>query len=437
MYKVGDEHIQTVMYSLIGCRKRHVHDDGCTVSGHVHTDDLYAMLKDTGCHGKREGTMRKSLLCTVIVLLTMITLPVMANAHHVEEPPEIRTHAHAASLIDVASGRILYSYNGDEPMLIASLTKIMTAVVAIENGNLTDVVKVSRSAVGKEGSSIYLKEGQEMTLHHLLYGLMLRSGNDAASAIAEHVGGTEEGFVYMMNLKAQQLGLHNTSFKNPHGLDEDGHYSSANDLAKLTAYALRDPAFREIVATKVKRVPNPEQKWDHVWYNKNKMLSLYEGADGVKTGFTKAAGRGLVSSATRDGRQLVAVTINDGNDWLDHAQLLDWGFRYFAPQRLIAEGESIEGAPYVAARSFFYALYEGEIDHVTHEVVLEQEHSIDYRLGKRGRLNFYLDDEYIGSVPLMENPEAPTMSLHPDQDSNRKSYMWTLRALMTRMFTLQ
>jgi D-alanyl-D-alanine carboxypeptidase len=380
--------------------------------------------------------MKRSLLITVILVLLPVIMPLSAYAHHVEKPPEISTGAEAAALIDVASGRILYSHRGDEPMLIASLTKIMTAIVAIEYGELTDVIRVQRSAVGKEGSSIYLKEGQEMTLHHMLYGLMLRSGNDAATAIAEHVGGTEQGFVYMMNQKAEELGLKNTSFKNPHGLDAEGHYSSANDLAKLTAYALRNPVFREIVSTKVKRVPNPGEKWDHIWYNKNKMLSLYEGADGVKTGYTKAAGRGLVSSATRDGRQMAAVTINDGNDWLDHARLLDWGFRYFATQRLIAEGETVEDTPYVAGRSFYYPLYEGEIGHVTHEVVLEQKDSVDYRLGVRGRLNFYLDGTFIGSVPLVDKPEQPGFS-HERQPDEGGGYLRTLRSLFLKMFTLR
>lgn len=379
--------------------------------------------------------VKKVSLVYMFIIFIMAIVPQHIVAHHIEEPPPIHTNAHAAALIDVASGRLLYSYNGDEEMLIASLTKIMTAIVAIENGELTDLVTVSATASGKEGSSIYLKVGQQMTLHDLLYGLMLRSGNDAASAIAEHVGGSERGFVFMMNNKAAELGLLHTSFQNPHGLDMDNHYSSANDLAKLTAYALKNPTFREIVATKVKRVKNPSAKWDHVWYNKNKMLSLYEGADGVKTGYTKAAGRGLVSSATRDGRQLAVVTINDGSDWMDHAHLLDWGFRYFANQTLIQEGERIADTQYVAAKSFIYPLYEGEIEHVSHEVVLEPEQSLDYRLGERGRLNFYLEDSFIGSVPLMEDRKAEQAFANIDQQA-KDGYWYVLSALWSRLFQL-
>ncbi|KPV55216.1 peptidase M15, partial [Paenibacillus sp. A3] len=213
------------------------------------------------------------------------------------------TGAQAAALIDVASGRLLYSSRGDKPMRIASLTKIMTAIVAIEHGRLSDRAKVSKNAFGKEGSSIYLRLNEEMNLKDLLYGLMLRSGNDAAITIAEHVGGSVEGFAFLMNEKAKVVGMTNSSFKNPSGLDEQGHYSTANDMAKLTAYALKNPVFQEIVKTKVKKVPNPNESWDYSWVNKNKMLSLYDGADGVKTGYTKLAKRCLVSSATRGGQQ--------------------------------------------------------------------------------------------------------------------------------------
>lgn len=244
-------------------------------------------------------------------------------------------------------------------MLIASLTKIMTALVAIENGDITSKVKVGKNAFAKEGSSLYLKLGEEMTLKDMLYGLMLRSGNDAATAIAEHVGGSEQGFVYLMNAKAQELNLKNTHFANPHGLDAEGHFSSANDLAVLTAYAMHNPVFKEIVATKEKTADNPYEKWDYKWSNKNKMLRLYEGADGVKTGYTKKALRCLVSSATRDGQQLVAVTLNDGNDWNDHSSLLDFGFNHYPLKTLVERGEAVKGYSLVTGKAFAYPLGQG------------------------------------------------------------------------------
>lgn len=340
------------------------------------------------------------------MLWTSAALPI----HEANAAPAIGTNARAAALIDVTSGRLLYSSNGDTPMRIASLTKIMTAIVAIEHGNLSDVIKTPKRAVGKEGSSIYLQLGEEMTLHHMLYGLMLRSGNDAATAIAEHVGGSESGFVHLMNEKAAFIGLTNSSFKNPHGLDEEGHYSSANDLAKLSAYALKNQAFAEIVRTKVKQVPNPHDSWNYAWKNKNKMLTLYEGADGVKTGYTKKSFRCLVSSATRNGQQLAAVTINDGDDWNDHSHLLDWGFKHYPLQTIAEKGRSIAGYPYVLSQSFRYPLQDGEQSTIHTKLSLIDPSTMNYALGERGIIEFQLQGARIGTVPIYE-PDNVRMEL--------------------------
>lgn len=322
------------------------------------------------------------------------------------EPGKPSTHAKAAALIDVTSGRLLYSNRGDEPMLIASTTKIMTAIIAIEHSDLDGIVTVSNRAAGKEGSSIYLKAGEKMKLKDMLYGLMLRSGNDAATAIAEHVGGSLDGFVFLMNAKAEEIGMTNSHFANPSGLDQKGHYASANDMAKLAAYALHDPTFREIVGTKVKTAPNPEEEWDYKWVNKNKMLHLYEGADGVKTGYTKQALRTLVSSATRGGRQLAAVTLNDGNDWNDHAKLLDYGFAAYRMETVIAKGAAVQNYPFVAASTLSYSFAAGEREKVELRVELYGPDTTDYKLGYRGRLSYRLNGEPIGAVELL--PQAPT-----------------------------
>ncbi|GAA4870535.1 D-alanyl-D-alanine carboxypeptidase DacB [Paenibacillus vulneris] len=327
----------------------------------------------------------------------------------VQAAPPVSTHAEAAALIDVTSGRILYSQQGDKQMRIASLTKIMTAIVAIENSKLSDMVKVSRNAAGKEGSSIYLKVGEEMSLNHLLYGMMLRSGNDAATAIAEHVGGTVEGFAYMMNEEAKLLGMTRSSFKNPSGLDAEGHYSTANDMAKLAAHALQNPVFQEIVKTKVKKVPNPNEAWDYTWLNKNKMLSLYEGADGVKTGYTKTAKRCLVSSATRNGQQLAVVTLNDGNDWADHAKLLDYGFKNYPLQQFIGKGDAVQGTDLVAGKSFAYPVLESEKGQFSTKIQLVDPASTNYRLGERGSLTYSLNGKPIGSIPLYDK-DSPRLN---------------------------
>lgn len=342
------------------------------------------------------------LLCTFMVPLTA--------GKAIAAPESVSTHAKAAALIDVASGRLLFSANGDKRMNIASLTKIMTAIVAIEHGNLTDKVKVSKRAAGKEGSSIYLKAGDEMSLQNMLYGLMLRSGNDAATAIAEHVGGSEEGFVFLMNEKAELIGMENSHFANPHGLDAEGHYSTANDMAKLTAYALKNPVFRDIVKTKVKTVPNPNESWDTTWRNKNKMLTMYEGADGVKTGYTKQALRCLVSSATRDGQQLAAVTLNDSDDWSDHRKMLDFGFAKYDLKNIVMKGQEINGTNLTVGQTLVYPFAEGEWEQLNKTLVLEDASSANYLLGSRGKLVVKLDDIEIGAVPVFEK-DSPRLTL--------------------------
>lgn len=350
-------------------------------------------------------------LLTIAASLALIPALVCASAADAAKPSararggggapgQPGTHAQAAALIDVTSGRLIYSAKGDKPLRIASLTKIMTAIVAIEYGRLNDTVTVSSRAAGKEGSSLYLKAGEKIKLSDLLYGLMLRSGNDAATAIAEHVGGSLPGFVYLMNRKAEELGLAHSHFANPHGLDEEGHYSSANDLAVLTAYAMHNETFRAIVRTKVKTAPNPYESWDYKWVNKNKMLNMYEGADGVKTGYTKLALRCLVSSATRGGQQLVAVTLNDGNDWADHRRLLDYGFANYPLQLVVGKGEPVAGQPFAPVADFRYPFASGERDKLRIKLAPLPSTSVDYRFGYRGKLEFRLDDRAIGAVGL-------------------------------------
>lgn len=254
--------------------------------------------------------------------------------------------------------------NADQQHLIASTTKIMTALVVCEQCNVLDRVRIPREAVGIEGSSMYLREGEVLTVQELLYGLMLRSGNDAAEALAIYCAGTVEGFAQLMNDKAHRLGLVNTHFENPHGLDSPNHYSTAEDMAKLAAYAMENPIFAQTVSTKTVTIG------ERVLQNHNKLLWQVDGADGVKTGFTKAAGRILVSSATRQGRRLVAVTMNAPDDWADHKTLLEHGFSQYTPKTLVYEGQILGStevaggqqsqAELVADEAFTYAVAESE-----------------------------------------------------------------------------
>lgn len=272
--------------------------------------------------------------------------------------------AQHAYVLDAVSGRVLYEKAPNERSLIASTTKIMTALIVCEQCNVLDRMRIPREAVGIEGSSMYLQEGEVLTLQELLYGLMLSSGNDAAVALAIYCGGTVEGFAELMNDKARNLGLRNTHFENPNGLDSPGHYSTARDLAVLAAYAMENPIFRKTVSTKQLHMGQ------RYLTNHNKLLWRVEGADGVKTGYTKAAGRILVSSAIRNNRRLIAVTIDDPDDWEDHASLLESGFSRYSVRRVVTKGQSVdtlevaggEGSrvTVLAAEDFEYALAEGE-----------------------------------------------------------------------------
>ena len=228
---------------------------------------------------------------------------------------------------------------------MASTTKIMTGILALEKGNPDDIVTVSTNAASVEGSSIYLEAGEKQRLEDLVYGIMLSSGNDAAIAIAEHIGGTVEEFSQMMTQKAIEIGALDTCFENPNGLPEEGHFTTAYDLAIITAYALKNKKFSEIVCVKQKKIPWQSSQWDRLLTNHNKLLDMYEGCDGVKTGFTKAAGRCLVSSATRNGWKAVAVTLNAPNDWQDHIKMFNKSFDSYIVHTVINKNEHIKTIP--------------------------------------------------------------------------------------------
>ena len=318
--------------------------------------------------------------------------------------PVSAVSAEKAIVLDAAAGRVLYEKNADDRSLIASTTKIMTALVVCRRCNVLDRVRIPAEAVGVEGSSMYLQEGEVLTVQELLYGLMLRSGNDAAAALAIHCGGTIEGFAELMNDKARELGLKDTHFVNPHGLDAPDHYSTARDLAVLTRYAMADPIFARTVGAKTITVGQ------RVLTNHNKLLWQLDGCEGVKTGYTKAAGRILVSSAAREGRRLICVTINAPDDWNDHRQLLEQGFADFELREIVAEGEVLgyrhilggdgTAVPLVAAEGFSCALAAGEEP----EIVLSPRY-FSYAPVQSGAdegcAYVVLDGAVIGQIPLV------------------------------------
>ena len=249
---------------------------------------------------------------------------------------ELAVSAKAAILMHADSGRVLYEKNADEHMLIASTTKIMTAIVVLEHCELDDLVEVDSRSAGIEGSSMYLKAGESYTVEDLLYGLLLVSGNDAASALALHVADSMGEFAELMNAKAAELGMTESSFKNAHGLDEEGHYSTARDMAKLAAYCMGNEDFARIAGTVSHTVG------EQTLVNHNRLLREYDGCLGLKTGYTMAAGRTLVTCAERDGARYVCVTLNDPDDWDDHKALYDWAFANYSFAEVIPAGLSYE-----------------------------------------------------------------------------------------------
>lgn len=350
-------------------------------------------------------TKSKIFIILLAVSCLLVYIPQKAKA-------SVSVSAKSAILIEQDSGRIIYEKNANEKRRIASITKIMTAILAIESDKLKETVTVSEKAVRAEGSSIYLKPNEKIKLEDLVYGLMLRSGNDAAVAIAEYVGGSLDGFVYLMNQKAEEIGMKNTNFANPHGLDDhENHYSTAKDMALLTRYAMENGTYRKISGTKVHRAPNPSEKWDRVWRNKNRLLTeLYEYCTGGKTGYTKRAKRTLVTTAEKGDMKLIAVTLNDSNDWNDHILMYETAFKQYDMAEVLPEGTIKDITnPYYRGKTY--------IKHpVTYPITNQEEDlfRIEYKMlkpkkiwknGNRvpeivGRATIYFNQQPISKLPI-------------------------------------
>ena len=316
--------------------------------------------------------------------------------------------AKSCVVIEASTNRPLWEQNAHVRCGMASTTKIMTALLAIEYGELDKEYTVPNEAIGIEGSSLYLKSGEIFSLRELVTGLMLQSANDAGIAISIIVSGSTDRFVDLMNQKAAEIGLRDTHFCNPHGLSDDNHYTTAYELALLASYALKNDTFREICALRSATISS--QLISRTVQNHNKMLSLYDGAIGVKTGFTKATGRCLVSAAMRNGVELVAVTLNAPDDWNDHKALLDFGFSCVERISLIAKDDIITTLPILNGEESNIALY-AEKDA---SVILAKNHGsvvqkIElnrprfapiYKGDAVGRIVFYCNGTEIASVTL-------------------------------------
>ncbi len=335
--------------------------------------------------------------------------------------------AHSAVLINQDDGSILYSKNEDIRLPMASTTKIMTALLALESGRLSDEVLITAESVGVEGSSIYLEKSDKITLESLVWALMLESANDAASSIAVFLGGSVEGFAEMMNDKAAELQLKNTHFTNPHGLYDEEHYTTAIDLARISAAAMDNELFSQIVATKKHTISFTSAQGEikqRYLNNHNKMLNMYEGASGIKTGFTKKSGRCLVSAASRYGVELIAVTLSAPDDWKDHKSMLDYGFSLVERVELAKDGryafimKSIgtkETDVVIKSReglSVILRKCNGAERNISERVILPKYFWRPVTYGEIvGYVEFYEENNKIGEVPL-----------YAEQTTNRISY---------------
>ncbi len=334
----------------------------------------------------------------------------------------------AMAVIEKESGRVLNAYNEDERLPMASTTKIITAIYVIEHvGDLNREFTIPKEATGIEGTSIGLKEGEHLTIRELLYGLMLRSGNDSAVALAIATSGSEEKFVEDVNDYLHAAGYEDTHLMNPHGLPAEDHYTSARELAKITAHALKNPEFAKIVSTKQHTIRNElKSKFSRNLKNKNRMLSEFEGADGVKTGYTKKAGRCFVGSATRDGMQLVCVLLNCGPMFEECQRLLDNSFKEYKLCRLVSAGQQVseakvehgevESVKALVKNDLYYPLSEDERGKVKMKVNIDDAEA-PLKVGDEiGQIEVYLEKQLIFSEKIYNIEEVEQKGISPQLD---------------------
>ena len=372
--------------------------------------------------------MKKGCLW-LIALCVLLLLPAAASAR------EVSTSAKACVVIDAASGRVLLEHNAHQALPMASTTKVMTALIALEQGSLTDTVVTGRNAFGVPGTSIYLDLGESLTLEQMLYGLMMQSGNDAAVAIAEHIGGTVDAFCAMMTARAKELGCENTVFLTPHGLPCDGHYTTARDLALIAREAMKHDTFRQIVSTQRATIPWEGRAYDRVLRNKNRLLAEYDGATGIKTGFTRAAGRCLVSSATRDGMSVICVVLNCGDWFNESARLMDLAFDEWESVTMLFEGECLRRIPVetgetAQVRALVQADLTGLVPHGALpqvEITLPDMLQAPVQAGQAlGEVRLTVSGETVAASPLVAGETVPR-----DDFAARWRHYWRLWPALT------
>lgn len=327
--------------------------------------------------------------------------------------------AKSSILMDISTNTVLYENNAHKTLSMASTTKIMTAICAIENSDLKKEVNVKNQAVGIEGSSMYLKYNEKILMEDLLYGLMLSSGNDAAVAIALDVSGSIDAFCDLMNATAQKIGAKNTHFKNPNGLDNKDHYTTAYDLALIASYAMKNEKFSNIASTLKKKIEKTNVSPERYLRNHNKMLVLYEGSTGVKTGFTKKSGRCLVSSAKKDNLHVVAVTLSAPDDWNDHKQMLDFAFSNYKSVKLIEKGSYIQGISIKNADTPFIKCVAKDDIFITLKKDDEITYNMDTKINQNLNLPVLFGDE-MGDLTFFVNDKKYTTKLIASNSANKR-----------------
>jgi D-alanyl-D-alanine carboxypeptidase (penicillin-binding protein 5/6) len=365
---------------------------------------------------------KKIGISIVILMLFITTSTVFAAANY----PNVT--AKSAIVMDAATGKVIYSKAAKERRYPASTTKMMSLIVALEHGNLDDVITASPNAASTEGSSLWLTQGEQMTMTDLLYGIMLISGNDATVAVAEHVSGSVQKFAELMTEKAHAIGARDTNFTNSSGLPDPNHYTTAHDLARIAAYGYKNPLFTQIVSTEHKILP-PTVKGDiRDLYNENKMLWFYEGGNGVKTGYTDAAGRCLVSGAKRDNIQLIAVVLDSEAMWDDSKTLLDFAFSQLKPETVFNQGDILKTTRVANGKSELLKLVANtsiilpvsEKDKDEFSTVIDAPMILEAPITKGQKLG-------VARV-FYNNTEVAAVDLVADESVERKSFFGTLVA---------
>lgn len=386
--------------------------------------------------------LRKLVIWSLAAALLISMLPLLALA----ETPDKTSAApviqgEAGFLLDMKSGKVLYSKNENERLYPASITKIMTAILALERSKLDEQVTTSKLAREQEGNRVYLAEGESQSMENMLYGLMLNSGNDAAIAIAEHVGGSVQGFADLMNQKAKELGANDTHFVTPNGLHDPEHYTTAHDITLIAKYAMQNPKFREIVKTETREWHGKE--WESVLSNINPMLYNYDGATGVKTGFTDQAEQTMVFSAARGDRELIGAVMKAQTKpmiRLDATALLDYGFDQFVTTKLADRNQTVSSLKFKddlqtdvkAKNDFWYTYKKGEQPNIQPQVKLQAIAKPPVKAGSEvGKLEFVSNGQTVGTVPLVAVSDVAPL---PVLDNVTSSLKWWYTLLPVPLF---